>query len=64
MAARSIHVGLAVPWVVALLGYSVYGVGGAAYAVAYALFGLAFLDRLEDANRAIAPEPAPPVIDQ
>jgi len=43
-----------VPWVVALLGYSVYGIGGAAYAVAYALFAMAALDRLEAANRARA----------
>lgn len=52
IAARTVELGLAVPWVVALLGYSVYGVGGAAYGVAYALFGLALLDRLEAANRA------------
>lgn len=61
MEAHSIHVGLAVPWVVALLGYSVYGIGGAAYAVAYALFGLALLDRVEVANRATASETTPPV---
>jgi predicted PurR-regulated permease PerM len=52
VAERSVEIGLAVPWVVALLGYSVYGVGGAAYGVAFALFGLAVLDRLEAANRA------------
>jgi predicted PurR-regulated permease PerM len=60
MAAHSIHVGLVVPWVVALLGYSVYGIGGAAYAVAYALFGLAVLDRLDAANRARAGTPTAP----
>lgn len=54
MAQRSIEVGLAVPWVVALLGYAVYGIGGAAYSVAFALFGLAVLERLEAANRAAA----------
>jgi len=59
MAAHSIHVGLVVPWVVALLGYSVYGIGGAAYAVAYALFVMALLDRIEAANRADAGAPAP-----
>ena len=52
MAERSIEIGLAVPWVVALLGYAVYGIGGAAYGVAFALFGLAVLERLEAANRA------------
>ena len=56
MAARSLHIGLAVPWVVALIGYAVYGVGGAAYGVAYALFGMAVLDRLDEANRAAAPD--------
>ena len=59
MAAHSIHVGLAVPWVVALLGYSIYGIGGAAYAVAYALFGMALLDRIEAADRTDAGAPAP-----
>jgi predicted PurR-regulated permease PerM len=52
MARRSVDTGLVVPWVVALLGYSIYGVGGAAYGVAFALFGLAALDRLDVANRA------------
>lgn len=52
-AARSVEIGLAVPWVVALLGYTVYGVGGAAYGVAFSLFGLAVLDRLEAASRAV-----------
>jgi putative heme transporter len=51
-AQRSVDVGLVVPWVVALLGYAVYGVGGAAYGVAFAVFGLAALDRLDAANRA------------
>jgi predicted PurR-regulated permease PerM len=55
MAQRSVEVGLAVPWVVALLGYTIYGVGGAAYGVAYALFGLAVLDRLDAANRPAVP---------
>lgn len=52
VAQRSVDVGLVVPWVVALLGYAVYGVGGAAYGVAFAVFGLAVLDRLDAANRA------------
>ena len=43
---RSVHVGLLVPWVVALVGYSVYGVGGAAYGLALAVFALAVLDEL------------------
>jgi len=52
LAARSVEIGLVVPWVVALVGYSVYGIGGAAYATAFAVFGLAVLDRLDDENRA------------
>jgi len=43
---RSVHVGLLVPWVVALVGYSVYGVGGAAYGLVFAVFVLAVLDEL------------------
>lgn len=48
MAGASVEIGLVVPWVVALLGYSVYGVGGAAYASAYAVFGLAVLDQIDE----------------
>jgi hypothetical protein len=48
-AQRSVQVGLLVPWVVGLLGYAVYGVGGAASGIMVAVFGLALLDRLEAA---------------
>jgi len=51
-AARSVDLGLLVPWVTALLGYAVYGIGGAAYGTAIAIFGLALLDRIEAANLA------------
>ena len=47
VAGRSVEIGLFVPFVVALLGYEVYGVGGAAYGVAIAIGGLAVLDQLE-----------------
>lgn len=50
IARRAVHVGLFVPWVVALLGYAVYGIGGAAYGVLVAVFGLAVLDGLQQAN--------------
>lgn len=43
---RSVHVGLLAPWVVALVGYKVYGVGGVAYGLPLAVFGLALLDEL------------------
>jgi predicted PurR-regulated permease PerM len=48
---RSVEIGLVVPWVVALLGYSVYGIGGAGYALAFAIGGLAVFDQLERRNR-------------
>jgi len=63
IARRSVEVGLVVPWVVALLGYSVYGIGGAAYGVVLAVFAVALLDRLDAANRAreasTVPDPLP-----
>jgi predicted PurR-regulated permease PerM len=52
MGRQSVDIGLVVPWVVAVVGYSVYGVGGAVFATIYAVFGLAVLDRLELANAA------------
>ncbi|HET6949452.1 MAG TPA: AI-2E family transporter [Acidimicrobiales bacterium] len=55
IARRSVHVGLLVPWTVALVGYAVYGVGGAAYGVALAVFVLALLDELGKHARAGAP---------
>ncbi len=54
IARRSVQVGLLVPWVVALLGYAVYGIGGAAYAMVLSVFALALLDRLEAASEARA----------
>jgi predicted PurR-regulated permease PerM len=53
---HSVHIGLLVPWVVALVAYEVYGVGGAAYGLALAVFGLAILDEL--AQRSAAAEAA------
>jgi putative heme transporter len=47
IADRSVHIGLLVPWVVALVGYTVYGVGGAAYSLAFAAFALAAIDEIE-----------------
>lgn len=54
----SVHVGLLVPWVVVLVGYAVYGVGGAAFAVVFAVFGLAVLDELGARRRAEEDEAA------
>jgi predicted PurR-regulated permease PerM len=56
----SVHVGLLVPWVVVLVGYAVYGVGGAAFALVFAVFGLAVLDELAARRRAeeVAAAPA------
>ena len=49
---HSVDIGLLVPCVVALLGYEVYGIGGAAYGLAYAVAGLAVLDQFELRDRA------------
>ncbi len=46
IARHSVHVGLLVPWIVALIGYAVYGVGGAGYGLAFAVFGMAVLDEM------------------
>lgn len=54
VAARSVHIGLLVPWVVALVGYEVYGVGGVAYGLALAVFGLAILDELGQRTQSTA----------
>lgn len=56
IARRSVHVGLLVPWVVALLAYSVYGIGAAAYGTVAAVFVLAVLDQVR-----VATEVAPPI---
>lgn len=63
---RSVHLGLLVPWVVALLANDVYGVGAAVYGLAMALFGLAVLDEMStndapsdgDTPGALATSPA------
>jgi predicted PurR-regulated permease PerM len=46
ISARTVHVGLFVPWVVALVGYAIYGVGGAFFGVVFAVFVLAGIDEL------------------
>lgn len=43
---RSVHVGPAVPIIVATIGFGLYGLGGAMYATILAVFGLALLDEL------------------
>jgi predicted PurR-regulated permease PerM len=48
---RSVEIGLLVPWVIALLGYEVYGIGGAAYSLAFAIGGLAVFDQLDRRNQ-------------
>jgi predicted PurR-regulated permease PerM len=59
---HSVHVGLLVPWVVAIIGYAVYGVGGAAYGLALAIFGLAVLDEIS--RRTDDPEPITTLLDE
>lgn len=55
IARRTVHIGLLVPWVVALLGYAVYGIGAAAYGTIVAVFALAVLDQMQLANTMRAP---------
>lgn len=55
IARRTVHIGLLVPWVVAMLAYAVYGIGAAAYGLVVAVFVLAVLDRLDEAHRPDAP---------
>ncbi len=56
IARRSVHVGLLVPWVVALLAYAVYGIGAAAYTTIAAVFVLAVLDQAQVAQQ-VSPVP-------
>lgn len=53
IARRSVSIGLFTPWVVAVVGYSIYGIGGAAYALPYAVFALAVLDQLSASDADI-----------
>jgi predicted PurR-regulated permease PerM len=50
IALRSLDTGLLVPWIVAMVGYQVYGVGGAVYGLVFAIGGLAVFDRLHELN--------------
>ena len=42
----SVHVGPALPAIVALLGYEIYGIGGALYGAAGLVFLIAWLDAI------------------
>ena len=57
LAQQSVEIGLVIPWVVALLGYSIYGIGGAVYGTIYAVFVLAVLDQLHRENRRMTHSP-------
>ena len=56
IAQRSVHIGLLVPWVVALLGYAIYGIGAAAYGTIAAVFVLAVVDQVQVAHQ-VSPTP-------
>jgi predicted PurR-regulated permease PerM len=47
---HTVDIGLLLPWVVALLGYEVYGIGGGAYGLAFAVLGISILDQLDKAG--------------
>jgi putative heme transporter len=57
LATQSVEIGLVVPWVVALLGYTIYGIGGAVFGVIYAVFALAVFDQLDRENRRRSSSP-------
>jgi predicted PurR-regulated permease PerM len=50
----TMRIGPAIPWLVGLIGYAVYGVGGALYGAAYAVFALAIVDAVGVYRRAEA----------
>jgi predicted PurR-regulated permease PerM len=50
----TMRIGPAVPWLVGVIGYSVYGIGGALYGAAYAVFALAVIDAIAVHRRAAA----------
>jgi putative heme transporter len=52
---RSVRLGPTVPIIAGLLGFELYGIGGAVYAVAFAVIGMAALDELGSTSSA---EPA------
>lgn len=54
IARRSVHIGLLAPWVVALLAYSVYGIGAAVCSTIAVVFVIAILDQVRLANSAPA----------
>lgn len=51
-----VDIGPALVWVVALLGYTIYGVGAAVYGVIYAIFAMAVVDGVPEARRALERE--------
>lgn len=53
-----VEVGPAVVWIVALIGYTLHGIGMAFFGVAFAVFGLAVMDQVPRVRAAIQ-EPAP-----
>jgi predicted PurR-regulated permease PerM len=57
--AATLHVGPFVPVVVGLLGFEIYGIGGALYGVALAVFVMAFADAVSEDD-----EPVPTPVDE
>ena len=58
--ARSVRVGPAIPTMVGLLAFELYGIGGAIYGMALAVLGLAALDAIGGVQGDDANEPAEP----
>ncbi len=60
--AHSVRVGPAVPIIVGILGFELYGIGGAIYGIALAVIGLAALDAAGQEPDGAAGGPAPPPV--
>jgi predicted PurR-regulated permease PerM len=59
---RTLHVGPALPLIVALIGWDIYGLGGAIYGVLLLILALAFADavNIESGEPPTFPEPVSP----
>ncbi|CAN5628490.1 hypothetical protein BH24ACT5_BH24ACT5_09600 [soil metagenome] len=61
---RSVRVGPALPVIVGLVAFELYGVGGAVYAIALTILGLAGLDAVGILRDDVVPAPTAPTADE
>jgi predicted PurR-regulated permease PerM len=57
---RTLHVGPALPLIVALIGWDIYGLGGAIYGVLLLILAFAFAVNIESGEPPTFPEPVSP----